>query len=1004
MSVRVDGEELAEAPRPGQCLRTYLRERGRFGVKKGCDTGDCGACTVRVDGAPVHSCVYPAVRAQGREVTTIHGLGTPEAPHPEQSAFVAAQGFQCGFCTAGMVMTVASLDESRRADLARSLKSNVCRCTGYRTIEDAIAGVVNVDGETGAAAAGRSIPAPASVAVVSGTAPFTMDHDVPGLLHVALLRAPHAHARIRAIDAAAARALPGVHLVLTHEDAPQQRYSTARHHARRDDLDDTRMFDDVVRHHDQRVAAVVADTPGIAQAACRLIRVDYEVLPALLDPEQATVPGAPLVHPEKDPEESRIADPSRNVAAEVHSHIGDVDAGLEAADHVHDGVYVSQRVQHAHLETHGATAWLDDDGRLTVRTSTQVPFLVRDELAFLLGLPKDRVRVIAARVGGGFGAKQELLVEDVVALATLRTGRPVRLELSREDQFAAATTRHPMRIRVRLGARADGTLTAVWLDVLSNTGAYGNHAPGVLFHGCNESLAVYSCLNKRVDGTAVYTHTVPAGAFRGYGLSQTTFAIESAMDELARGLGMDPLDLRARNVVRPGVRMISITEDEDDVVYGSYGLDQCLELVRGALARPGERDPDLGTHTPRGAMSSEHGSMSREHDAREKGVSVPRGGPGWLVGEGVALSMIDTIPPHGHHADATVALLPDGRYRLWVGSAEFGNGSATVHRQLVATALGTTTDRIVVTSSDTDAVGHDTGAYGSTGTVVAGRAALRAAEALRARLHAAVRALAGRDAPDLAAVWAAAAPPDGGQADDDAREAGTSSGPAGGRPADGPDDGLGTPVRPGPTDADPFAPRLTRDAVVLDVATLRLEDLHAALVGAGIVPEGHGEFGGTPRSVAFDVQGFRVAVRPATGEVRILRSVHAADAGFVVNPNQCRGQIEGGVVQALGAALFEEVRLDDDGRVSTRSFREYHVPMLGDVPRTEVLFADTHDAVGPLGAKSMSESPFNAVAPALVNAVRDATGVRFATLPMRRDRVWAGLAAAGVGGAAPLAG
>jgi CO/xanthine dehydrogenase Mo-binding subunit/aerobic-type carbon monoxide dehydrogenase small subunit (CoxS/CutS family) len=471
-------------------------------VKKGCDTGDCGACTVRVDGAPVHSCVYPAARATGREVTTIHGLGTPDAPHPEQERFARAQGYQCGVCTAGMVLTVASLDEARRGDLARSLKSNVCRCTGYRTIEDAVAGVVNVD-EAGTASAGRSAPAPATAGVVTGTVPFTMDHEVPGLLHLALLRAPHAHARIRAIDASAARALPGVHLVLTHEDAPEQRYSTARHHARHDDPDDLRLLDDVVRHHGQRVAAVVADTPGIAQEACRRIVVDYEVLPATIDPERAALPGAPLVHPEKDPTASRVADPSRNVAAEVHSHLGDVDAGLAAADHVHEGVYVSQRVQHAHLETHGATAWVDEDGRLTVRTSTQVPFLVRDELAFLLGLPADRVRVLAARVGGGFGAKQEMLVEDVVALAALRTGRPVRLELTREDQFAAATTRHPMRIRVRLGARADGTLTAIHLDVLSNTGAYGNHAPGVLFHGCNESLAVYHSPNKRGDGVGI---------------------------------------------------------------------------------------------------------------------------------------------------------------------------------------------------------------------------------------------------------------------------------------------------------------------------------------------------------------------------------------------------------------------------------------------------------------------------------------------------------------------
>src|ERR1700712_2035042 len=304
MTFEVDGERLGGTPAPGQCLRTFLREQGRFGVKKGCDTGDCGACTVHVDGVAVHSCLYPAARAAGHVVTTIMGLGGEAGDHPLQQAFVEAQGFQCGFCTAGMVMTGAALSDEQRADLPRALKSNICRCTGYRAIEDAFAGRANVDRSSGAATGssatgasdgaiasgateatpagevGRSRPAPAGPGIVTGREEFTLDHSVAGLLHASLLRAPHAHARIRAIDVTDALSLDGVHAVLTHENTPATPYSTARHFSRLDDPDDTRLFDSVVRFHGQRVAAVIADSEAIARAGCQLIAVDSEPLPA----------------------------------------------------------------------------------------------------------------------------------------------------------------------------------------------------------------------------------------------------------------------------------------------------------------------------------------------------------------------------------------------------------------------------------------------------------------------------------------------------------------------------------------------------------------------------------------------------------------------------------------------------------------------------------------------------------------------------------------------------
>jgi CO/xanthine dehydrogenase Mo-binding subunit len=397
-----------------------------------------------------------------------------------------------------------------------------------------------------------------------------------------------------------------------------------------------------------------------------------------------------------------------------------------------------------------------------------------------------------------------------------------------------------------------------------------------MYPAVEEAVTAYRCPNKRVDARAVYTNTVPAGAFRGYGLSQTVFAVESAIDELARALDLDPAEFRRRALIREGDALDNASGEPAEVSTASLGVGECLDLVEKALASGrGEAVPD-----------------SLE------------GPEGWLTGTGLAVALLDTIPPGGHPGRAIVAERPEGGYAALVGTAEFGNGTTTVHRQLVADVLGCEPADVLVLSSDTDRSGHDTGAYGSTGIVVAGTATVRAARALAAAI--AARAESG---------------------DDD-----------------------------------------------------------------GKLLEAEGFCDGLSRSVSATVQGFRVAVCPGTGSVRILQSVQAVDAGTVLNPVQLRGQVEGGVAQALGAALFEEVRVSPSGVVTTRALREYHVPVLADLPRTEVLFASsTRDPYGPHGAKPMSEAPFNPVAPALANAVRDATGVRFTSLPLRRDVVFRAL-------------
>ena len=900
-TLEVNGRLYSATPKPGQCLRTFLRDLEVFGVKKGCDAGDCGACTVHIDGKPFHSCLVPAFRAEGRKVTTVEGLAKDGKLHPMQQAFHDAQAFQCGYCAAGMLMTTASaaFDEAHKADLPHALKGNICRCTGYRSIADALQGKSNIEEDVAGNTLGASLPNPFTDSILTGKARYTMDIAIDGLLHLKVLRAPHAHARITRIDKGKALAIPGVVAVYTWEDVPRRLYSTALHEDHIVDPDDTYMLDNVARFVGQRIAAVVAENEAAAEAGVRALVVDYEILPAVFDPVAAMAPGAPLLH-----EKNEVVTRNGNIFCTLQGEIGDVAKGFKEADAIHEMTYSTSRVQHVHLETHGSIAWKGEDGRWHVRTSSQGPFTVRTKLAYLMGVTPRDVHVFTERVGGGFGGKQEMVSEDLSLFASMKLGgRPVKWEWTREEEFIGATTRHQMTTRIKIGARKDGTLTALDVQVVSNTGAYGNHASETLAGAMGSPLAAYRCANKKGVGHVVYTNMTPGGGFRGYGASQTTFAVECAMNELARTLGIDPFEIRRKNIVRPGDNVESIWKEPSDASFGSHGIDECLDVV--------------------------------EHELKKgNGVSKPEG-EHWTEGTGVALAMLECGPPTEHRSGAEMQLLPDGTYHLACGTSEFGNGISTAIKQVAASIVGVRAQDVALINADTDRTPYDTGTFASTGTVVAGKAVHLAAEAMR------------DDILDFAARH---------------------------------------------TGIDREKCRLDTDAVICGNLRIPLSELHAA--GAKVSHRFSVSRRAylSPRSIAFNVQGVRLAVHRITGEIRVLHSVHAADIGRPINPMQCRGQIDGAVAMGYGWALVENM-VHDEGHMVNPQLRNCRVPAFADTPHTEIFFAGTHDTIGPLGAKSQGECALNPVAPAVSIALANATGVRFAHLPFTPDRLFARLAA-----------
>ncbi len=544
------------------------------------------------------------------------------------------------------------------------------------------------------------------VQLVTGRPAFTDDIHVPGMLYGKILPSPYAHARIRNIDTRKAKALPGVHAVLTYKDVPRVPHTTAGQAWPEPSPYDTYLLDSKVRFVGDRVAAVAAETRAIAEQALKLIEVDYEVLPAVLDMEQAMAPGAPMIHDE--PDSTKIYDAAHNIAAHIYREIGNVDEAFRQADHIFEGEFRTGRQQHCSIEPHVTIAWLDAHSRLVIRSSTQVPYHCRRQVAMILQIPVSRIHVIKPRIGGGFGGKQEMLLEDICGALALATGRPVKIEYTREEEFHMARSRHPQILRMKMGVKRDGTVIASHLKVLATTGAYGSHSSTVQGNTGSKVLPLYRAPNLRFECDVVYTNAPVAGAFRGYGCPQGFFAQESMADEIAYKLGIDPVDFHQKNAIRLGdIDRLSaqLGEGKEGLprVIRSCGLPQCIELGAEAIRW------------------------------KERRAAPPQ--PGHLKrGVGMAATMQGSGIAGIDWASAFIKMNEDGAFFLQVGASDVGAGADTVLAQIAAETLGVTLDKIIITSGDTDITPFDVGAYASSTTIISGGAVKKTAEKVRAQV------------------------------------------------------------------------------------------------------------------------------------------------------------------------------------------------------------------------------------------------------------------------------
>ena len=1065
----VNGRAVEVDAAPASRLTRVLREHlGLTGTKVGCDAGDCGACTVLLDGEQVCACLVPIGQVRGRSVTTVEGLAGNGGLSRLQRAFHEHGAAQCGICTPGMLMAASTLLGRPRPpsepEVLDALGGVLCRCTGYRKIVRAVLAAVNeatnytadvvadgamggatgdaMDGTTGDAAGGAQdadvkryvgcrLPSVDGPGKVTGRAVFGADGAPAGALRLRVVRSPHAHARFTLGDCAALHERhPGLARILTANDVPGVNgfgiYPEVK--------DQPVLAPGIVRYRGEAMFALVGDADTLARLTDDRLPVGWEPLPAVSDPRDALAAGALPVNPDRPdnvlargrvhagevpppgsgppsggsslssdvpggdspgngpPDDgggsmgngppgdgspgsgSPDDDPPGRASPAVSPSAGGLLVGgppasgdlIEAS-----GEFETPFIEHAYIEPEAGWARRIEGGRIEVVACTQTPYMDRDEVANVLGIAPGQVRIRPSACGGGFGGKLDQSVQPLVALAAWLLDKPVCCTYTRPESMAATTKRHPARIRARAVAEPGGRLLGYEFDGDFDTGAYASWGPTVAGRVPVHCMGPYRVPNVRAEARAIFTHSPPAGAFRGFGVPQAAIAHETLIDELAVACGIDPLEFRRRNALRAGDRTAT-----GQVLEASVGLVACLDALRPRWEAL-RREADAFNASASAADSAATSMPASTPAAVSVAISVPASTPASVS---AATSVPTSTPPAASTTAATAAgprrphrrrgvgiacmwygcgntsmsnpssmrvtLSRDGRVVFYNGAQDVGQGSSTVMLQIMAEALGLPIEQIDMVVSDTDLTEDAGKSSASRQTFVSGRAAQRAGADLRAKVLALVNA-----GPDASLRL------DGGEL------------------------------------------RITGgNGVEHTVALGRLP----VVEGEDVVLEGRGVFDPPTTSLDENGQGIpyatygfaaqiaSVEVDPELGTVALRRIVAAHDVGAAVNPALVEGQIEGGIAQGIGLALMEEYV---PGR--TENLHDYLFPSIGDVPEIECLLVEDPEPLGPYGAKGIGEPALIPTAPAILNAVHHATGVRLRRLPILPHRVRAAFEAGG---------
>ena len=931
ISFELNGSPVTVAAPPGERLSRVLRDRlGQIGTKVGCDAGDCGACTVLMNGRQVCACLVPAAQAGGSTVTTVEGLAGDARLRRLQEAFRRHGAAQCGICTPGMLMAAADLlsrvEVPCEAEVQDALGGVLCRCTGYRKIVEAVldAGGSQVSAPAAPAAlvsntAPNAAPNAAAMGArlerrdagekVAGTALFGADAAPADALWLRIIRSPHPHARFTLGDLdGLALDHPGILRILTHKDVPG-----VNGYGIYPDIKDQPVFaPGYVRYRGESVLGLVGSREAVEAIDPATLPIGWEVLPVLGSPEAALEAGAAQLHGNRP----------GNILTE--GRLACRREGPEPALTV-EGDWETSFVEHAYIEPEAGWARRvrGDNGAgdgIEVTATTQTPFMDLDEVALVLGLEKDRVRICPTTCGGGFGGKLDQSVQPALAVAAWVLERPVRMIYSRPESMAASTKRHPARISASASCDSGGRLVSYKMHGDFDTGAYASWGPTVAGRVPVHASGPYYVPEVKATTRAILTNNTPAGAFRGFGVPQAALAHEGLLDDLAEKLSMDPLEIRLVNALRPGQATSS-----GQVLEASVGMAPCLEALQPrwtALRR---------------AAEAFNAKQEAAGSPRRRGVGV---GCMWYGCGNTALSNPSTM---------RIGLARDGRLTLYNGAMEIGQGSGTIMLQIAADALGLPADAFGQVMGDTSRTADAGKTSASRQTFVSGRAAQLAGEDLRRKL-----------------LRLANAGPDATLALEDGRLVVDEAG------------------------------RLQ----VLDLGTLAIDEAElpdwARIEGDILVGEGTFDPPTTPldadgqgapyATYAFAAQLAEVEVDVELGTIAPRLIVAAHDVGAAVNPTLVEGQIHGGIAQGLGLALMEEFL---PGR--TENLHDYLIPTVGDIPPIEVHLIEAPEPLGPYGAKGIGEPALVPTAPALLSAVRHATGARIRKVPALPHRVLAAI-------------